>query len=155
VLNTHDPRYSLLQETPEPWEPWHCLAVYKVRNTLLGTYEPKLLRTRMAATIGPDATARVVLGTPPNHLVTVPPGANFGGEPLDGTEPLRRCAAALAAAGGNPDLLAPGVGFDSDGGSNGWSVSGARTASGLPMVAGDSHRGLDAPNVYYQVRAVG
>ncbi len=30
-------------------------------------------------------------------------------------------------------------------------ISGARTASGLPLVAGDSHRGLDTPSVYYQI----
>ncbi|MDA0337385.1 MAG: penicillin acylase family protein, partial [bacterium] len=54
--------YRLLGETPEPWETWHCLAVYKMRNSLLGTFEPKLLRTRLAATIGPEATARMVRG---------------------------------------------------------------------------------------------
>src|SRR4030095_16268863 len=38
-----------------------------------------------------------------------------------------------------------------DGGSNAWVISGARSASGLPLLAGDSHRALDTPNVYYQV----
>ena len=28
--------YALLQAAPESWEPWHCLAVYKVRNMLMG-----------------------------------------------------------------------------------------------------------------------
>lgn len=31
--------YRLVEATPEPWELWHCLAVYKVRNVLMGTYE--------------------------------------------------------------------------------------------------------------------
>ena len=34
--------------------------------------------------------------------------------------------------------------------SNAWVISGDRTKSGLPLVAGDSHRALDTPNVYYQ-----
>ncbi|MBM3957345.1 MAG: penicillin acylase family protein, partial [Gemmatimonadetes bacterium] len=34
---------------------------------------------------------------------------------------------------------------------NAWVVSGERTDSGLPLVAGDSHRPLDTPSVYYQV----
>jgi penicillin amidase len=38
-----------------------------------------------------------------------------------------------------------------DSGSNAWVISGARTASGLPLVAGDSHRALDTPGVYYQI----
>ena len=33
--------YKLLDARPERWENWHCLAVYKMRNTLLGTFEPK------------------------------------------------------------------------------------------------------------------
>ena len=34
--------YALLDQRPAPWESWHCLTVYKMRNSLLGTFEPKL-----------------------------------------------------------------------------------------------------------------
>lgn len=37
-------------------------------------------------------------------------------------------------------------------GSNSWAVGGARTASGLPLVAGDPHRTFESPNAYQQVR---
>ncbi|GAA3397024.1 penicillin acylase family protein [Streptomyces roseoviridis] len=37
-------------------------------------------------------------------------------------------------------------------GSNGWIVSGARTASGAAIVAGDPHRFIEAPGVYQQIR---
>lgn len=37
-----------------------------------------------------------------------------------------------------------------DSGSNNWSVHGSRTESGKPLVAGDPHRLLEVPNVYYQ-----
>ncbi len=46
--------YRILDRTPERWENWHCLTVYKMRNTLLGTFEPKLFRTRLARAIGPE-----------------------------------------------------------------------------------------------------
>jgi penicillin amidase len=39
-------------------------------------------------------------------------------------------------------------------GSNAWAVGGGRTASGLPLVAGDPHRVIEAPGVYQQVRLV-
>lgn len=143
--------YELLGESPEPWLPWHGLAVYKIRNSLLGTFEPKLLRTRLAATIGPEATARMVRGYPRGWMLTVPPGAQYEGEPLDGTGFLRAAAQAVAELGADPARLAPGASVDREGGSNGWAVSGAFTASGLPLVAGDSHRALDVPTVYYQV----
>ncbi|MGW6391796.1 penicillin acylase family protein [Streptomyces sp. NPDC055103] len=37
-------------------------------------------------------------------------------------------------------------------GSNGWLVSGERTASGAALVAGDPHRFIEAPGVYQQIR---
>lgn len=37
-------------------------------------------------------------------------------------------------------------------GSNAWAVHGSRTASGSPLIAGDSHRQLDFPGPYQQVR---
>ncbi|MGW6008730.1 penicillin acylase family protein [Streptomyces sp. NPDC055210] len=37
-------------------------------------------------------------------------------------------------------------------GSNGWLVTGERTATGLPVIAGDPHRFIEAPGVYQQVR---
>lgn len=37
-------------------------------------------------------------------------------------------------------------------GSNGWLVTGERTATGGPVVAGDPHRYIEAPGVYQQIR---
>ncbi|MFD7122679.1 MULTISPECIES: GNAT family N-acetyltransferase [Streptomyces] len=37
-------------------------------------------------------------------------------------------------------------------GSNGWLLSGERTASGAPLLAGDPHRFIEAPGVYQQIR---
>ncbi len=37
-------------------------------------------------------------------------------------------------------------------GSNGWLLTGARTASGAPLVAGDPHRFIEDPGVYQQIR---
>ena len=36
-------------------------------------------------------------------------------------------------------------------GSNGWVVAGSRTASGKPLLANDTHLGLQMPSVWYQV----
>jgi penicillin amidase len=129
--------YTLLEEKPEPWEPWHCLAVYKIRNTLLGTFEPKLFRTRLLKTYGPERLAALVKGYPHGHLLTVPPGAEYLGPAPDAEEVLRPLAAGWLDA---VDL-----------GSNAWALGGQFTRSGLPLVGGDSHRGIDVPNVYYQV----
>ena len=139
--------YTILDQTPERWENWHCLAVYKIRNTLLGTFEPKLFRTRLVNAIGPEQAAELIKGYPHGHLLTVPPGAVYEGEPLDGFDQLSKAVEETWTVNdkGNPNGDAVDVG------SNGWSISGAFTASGLPLVAGDSHRVLDTPSIYYQV----
>jgi penicillin amidase len=131
--------YTILDTTPEPWEAWHCLAVYKVRNMLMGTYEMKLWRARLALGLGPAKAAVLFHDFPQGTLVTTPPGATHQGPSLDCLDELAAVAAQLNWLG------------EVDGGSNAWVISGARTASGLPLLAGDSHRALDTPNVYYQV----
>ena len=128
--------YRTLDASAEPWQPWHCLAVYKVRNMLMGTYQAKLWRARLAAKLGVERAKLLFRGYPDEGLVAVPPGETYGTAEQRGLEELS------AAVG---DLPAE------EGGSNAWVVAGPRTASGLPLVAGDSHRALDTPNVYYQV----
>ena len=145
--------YTILDATPEPWESWHCLTVYKMRNTLLGTYEGKLFRSRLVVSGAAAAFAHIVKGYPSGHLLTVPPGDEFDGQRLDGLEELQQLALEVAELGqesvSNADCWKSLHAADS--GSNAWSVSGDFTASGLPLVGGDSHRGLDTPSVYYQV----
>ncbi len=131
--------YTLLDQQPEPWENWHCITVYKMRNTLLGTFEPKMFRTRLVAVLGADKAAEIIKGYPQGHLLTVPPGEVYSGPQVSGLE-------ALANAAEDARGLT-----ETDAGSNAWSISGDRTRSGLPLMGGDSHRALDTPSVYYQV----
>ncbi|MCY3764192.1 MAG: penicillin acylase family protein [Gemmatimonadetes bacterium] len=138
TTSTHPVEYKLLDRSPEPWENWHCIAVYKMRNTLLGTFEPKLFRTRLALRIGPGKAARIIKGYPGGHLLTVPPGEVYRGPAVDGLEELGKALEDV-------NWLK-----EADAGSNAWSISGERTRSGLPLMGGDSHRALDTPSVYYQ-----
>ncbi|GAA1742627.1 penicillin acylase family protein [Aeromicrobium alkaliterrae] len=74
---------------------------------------------------------------------------------LFATFPTKWWRESLAARAGEEALAV----FDLEGpvwsGSNAWAVGGDRTASGLPLVAGDPHRLIEAPGVYQQVRLVG
>ncbi|WP_121254686.1 penicillin acylase family protein [Nocardioides ferulae] len=57
---------------------------------------------------------------------------------------------ARAVLGQDADLLSHE--WPSAAGSNAWAVAGGRTATGLPLVAGDPHRVIEQPGVYLQVR---
>ena len=131
--------YDLLGSTPEPWEAWHCIVVYKVRNSAEGSFQSKLWRADLAAKMGPERIARISPGYQQGMYLTVPPGVVYEGPAQNAVAELRTVVNATAPL------------REIEGGSNGWAVSGELTASGLPMVGGDSHRGLEIPNVYYQV----
>ena len=131
--------YHLLGAEPELWEPWHCIVVYKVRNSAEGSFQSKLWRTELAAKLGPERAAELSPGYQRGMYMTVPPGKTYDGPAQNAIEELRRAVNATAPL------------REVDGGSNGWAVSGSLTKSGIPMVGGDSHRALEVPNVYYQV----
>ena len=141
-IESDDPlpyEYHLLDTAPERWEPWHCLVVYKVRNSAEGSFQSKLWRAELAARIGPERAAQLSPGYQRGMYLTVPPGVEYDGPEQNAIAELRAVVNATAPL------------REIDGGSNGWAVAGDLTANGIPMVGGDSHRGLEVPNVYYQV----
>ncbi len=130
--------YDIVGEKPEAWQPWDCLAVFKVRHILMGVFEGKIWRARLLNTLGPEKAANLLRGYQPGHLVILPPGVEYDGSVADGLKELSEGEAAV-------NWLK-----ETDAGSNNWALAGSRTASGKPLLAGDPHRGLDTPNVYYQ-----
>ena len=141
-IDSDDPlpyEHELLDAEPERWQPWHCILVYKVRNSAEGSFQSKLWRAKLAAEIGPEQAAKLSPGYQQGMYLTVPPGVVYQGPAENAVEELRAAVNATAPL------------REIDGGSNGWAVSGELTEAGVPMVGGDSHRGLEVPNVYYQV----
>lgn len=117
------PRELLVGGSPvEPWEPWHCLLVFKVRHVMMGSARPKLWRAVVTEVLGAEAAESMLSGG--DHVACVPPGA--------------------------PCQELVSVALADEAGSNNWALSGARTASGSPLLAGDPHRDLEVPNVYVQ-----
>ncbi|MAS51296.1 MAG: hypothetical protein CL712_05245 [Chloroflexi bacterium] len=131
--------YKILNIYPEPWEPWHSLAVYKVRNMLMGTFEMKLLKTQMRQHLDKDIFQKLWKNIPADSLLTVPPNKLLEENFEISIESLSESVELLNYLN------------ETDVGSNAWVISGDKTKSGLPLVAGDSHRALDTPSVYYQV----
>ena len=130
--------FRLLDVRPDPWTPPDSLAVFKVRHVEMGPWQAKLWRARLVGHLGPQLAAKLCPGTQTNPMLILPPGLEYGGPAPDGLEVFTTLAATLAEADSGSSA------------SNNWTVSGRRTASGQPLVAGDPHRPLDVPNVYYQ-----
>jgi penicillin amidase len=135
--------HQVLARAPEPWAPWDSLAVMKVRHADMGVWQAKRWRALLVRELGPARAAALCPGTPERPVLILPPGVRYDGPPWDPVPAFEAGAAALA-----------GVALDG-GGSNSWALHGARTASGRPLLAGDPHRALEVPNVYYQNHVAG
>ena len=130
--------YRITRLEPEPWQPWDGLTAYKVRHISMGVFESKVWRARMVREMGPEAAGKLFPGFEPGYLIILPPGSTSPG-PLD--EGLKELAEGAAGLNHLNEM---------DSGSNSWVLSGAETATGKPILAGDSHRALDTPSAYYQ-----
>ena len=64
--------YQITGLEPEPWQPWDGLIVFKVRHILMGVFESKLWRAKLARKLGPEKAARLFPGYQPGHLL-IPP----------------------------------------------------------------------------------
>ena len=127
------PEFWIADARPEPWTPADSVSWTKMMAwDLGGNWRNELLRMRLAKTL-PLARIHEIL--PPYPGDKPPMIADL--KELYGT--MDRDAVRLAQ-------FAP----DSEGlGSNNWVVSGARSASGKPLLANDPHLGLSAPPVWY------
>lgn len=133
------PEYALTGIAPEPWEPWHSAAVFKIRHVLMGLWQWKMACAGLLARVGPDAWRQLQFLPPESSAVILPPGGAISQLFTDANEEITVCAEHL--------------GFVSEisAGSNSWVVSGSRTTTGKPVLCNDSHRALDVPNAYWQV----
>ena len=134
------PEYALLDATPEPWEPWQCIAVMRRLGLLMGSIWFKLWRALALPIVGAENTAKLRYDDGAPELLCIPPGATAARWQAD-LAALRPAIEALLHAMG-PD--------ETGGGSNNWAISPARSATGRPILAGDPHRVFEIPGMYAQ-----
>jgi len=131
--------FTLLRLRPEPWQTEDVLVWAKMMALNLSRdWMADLLRARIVAAVGPERAALLEPAYPPAHPLTIPPGVRYGAE--IGADALLMAAAAAQFTGSS----AAGQG------SNAWAVSGARTISGLPLLASDPHLLLQVPSLWYE-----
>lgn len=139
------PEYALLDTRPTRWEPWFSVAVMRQRGILMGSVWFKLWRAAALGTIGPDAVPLLRYddgGTERFVSPQGPEGIRLG----IALEELQPAIDALAGWAPKDGTIA---------GSNNWAVGGDRTASGMPLLAGDPHRQYEIPGMYTQLHLTG
>jgi penicillin amidase len=127
----------LLRLDFEPWRPVDILSLGKLLAFGLSTnWERELLRADMVRALGPELTAKLDPGYPAdNPVVTQEPWSGDGLAVAEQIDAVRRSMGLAAEASG----------------SNNWAVTGARSATGSPLIAGDPHLPPSMPGIWYQV----
>jgi penicillin amidase len=134
--------FTLLRHEPEPWSPVDSLAWGKLMSLNLSlNHSFEILRSRLTAAVGGERAAELLAAYPADGPVIVPAEVPPAGGPGVAGAPVRpRALAALAAVGvGGPPWA-----------SNSWAVHGSRTTTGAPILANDTHLGLQMPSVWYE-----
>jgi penicillin amidase len=132
------PEFLLLRYRPEPWRPADSVVAVKMMALQLGTNLNHEIR-RLAFAAQGLSSAEIEDLMPLDAADTPPPLPEIAQ-----LYPLRRPHGAQkhAAATLVDDLFGTAA-------SNNWVVSGARTASGKPLLANDPHLQLGAPSIWY------
>ncbi len=147
------PQILALDYIPDPWYPTDTLAIEKaITYDMSCTADIELTIGVISGTLDPGVTSDLLRPQPIEDTVIVP---GFYDDMR--TQASARVARKLDLGLSLDDLVrylrtrSP-LGLPRfQGGSNNWVVSGANTASGYPILANDTHRGVDAPATYYQV----
>jgi len=121
----------------EPWRPVDILSLGKLLAFGLSTnWERELLRADMLRELGPELTARLDPAYPAdNPIVDQTHWSGDGAAIAAQIDTVRRAMGLAAEASG----------------SNNWAVTGARSATGSPLIAGDPHLPPSMPGIWYQV----
>jgi len=132
--------FQLAGFKPEPWKPEDCLN-RMAAFSMTGNSSAELEHAQMVAVVGAEKASQL-FDFDPAVTLDPAPGVNFGGL--------------------SPELLKDLIGSDTriefpvhtPEGSNNWTVSGALTKSGKPLLANDPHRVIAQPSLRYMIHLV-
>ncbi|HET9198551.1 MAG TPA: penicillin acylase family protein [Solirubrobacterales bacterium] len=120
-----------------PWRPVDILSLGKLLAFGLSTnWERELLRSDLVRELGPELAARLDPVYPAdNPVVDQLPFSGEGMPLVEQIDAVRRSLGLAAEASG----------------SNNWAVSGSRSKTGTPLIAGDPHLSPSMPGIWYEV----
>lgn len=131
--------FTLLRYRPGRWRVADTLGWIKLMSWSLSVnWETEMLRARLIARLGPERAAELEPPYCADWPQIVPPGVNY--------RHIGRAALDRAQAARPPAPPPPQAGL----GSNNWVLAGARTATGMPLLANDMHLSLDLPAIWYE-----
>ncbi|TYZ09279.1 penicillin acylase family protein [Hymenobacter lutimineralis] len=144
---TYPFEYKLLNYAPEPWQPLKSALLLKFMTFDLSGRSDDLRMSNILGKFGPEVVKDLFPDYPQREDPIVPVGAPRDFTPVAVPETP---ASFRAAQSGKVPQQEP----DAELGSNNFAVSGAKSATGFPILANDPHLQLNLPSIWYQMQLV-
>jgi len=140
--------YKLLDYAPEAWTPLKCALLLKLMAYDLAGRSDDLRMSNILQQYGPQITQDLFPDYPFRAEPIVPEGT-----PLDFTPVKTPSVPTNFQAQLSNKVLEKEP--PAELGSNNWAISGAKSATGYPILANDPHLQLNLPSIWYQVQLIG
>lgn len=131
--------FKILGYEPKPWRPTDGVYINLLMGWDLQTGYTDLLMWELVNKVGLEMADTAIPGYP-NDARTIIPSGQYN------VAALSKTVYPLDALERTIPFLSPGADA-----SNGWAVSGTRTATGFPILCQDPHLGLTAPSIWYEM----
>jgi acyl-homoserine lactone acylase PvdQ len=127
----------------------HCVAASKSRHALLGVFQNKLFRARLASTLSPELVAKIVdAPRNPTKSTILASGFPEGWQASEWTATLDSVKEFKDAINFALSELTGVAGLEpAPGGSNIWNLGAMNTSTGTNLLSGDPHRETECPNM--------
>jgi penicillin amidase len=138
--------FKLTDSRPEDWKPEDILRIRS--HALVSNVASEVARARTICAGGAEADA-LRRKLEPAHKVTIPKGLDPCDVPADVLADYVLATEPVSFKPPAPRTLAQVIDERSAEGSNNWTISAARTATGRPILANDPHRAVGTPSLRY------
>jgi penicillin amidase len=137
--------YKILDFTPEDWTPVKCALMLKQMAAVLAIRSDEFYMSNIMKKYGTAITSDLFPDYPFREDPIIPVGTKWDFKPL----PIPKAPANPTETASTQIKTKP---VEEGIGSNNWALSGAKTASGSPILANDPHLNLTLPSIWYQVQ---
>ncbi|MBJ7411916.1 MAG: penicillin acylase family protein [Phenylobacterium sp.] len=138
--------FKLTDSRPEGWKPEDILRIRS--HALVSNVASEVARARTICAGGAEADV-LRRKLEPAHKVTIPKGLDPCDVPADVLADYVLATEPVSFKPPAPRTLAQVIDERSAEGSNNWTISAARTATGRPILANDPHRAVGTPSLRY------
>ena len=138
--------FKLLDYAPEDWQPLNSALLLKLMSATLAGGSNEFYMSNILNKYGPEITKNLFPDYPFREDPIIPQGTEWEFSPVEVPTPPTVVTDSKTTYHIKTKELEEGIG------SNNWAISGAKSASGYPLLANDPHLDLTLPAIWYQIQ---